>query len=120
ARAGCNAVQRNPPGQHLAANVVANRSKGSRGRSRKRRRAPAGVVAGGSPGQLAPDEPDATAPRKPASENRPAKPAGSGARARPRSAARRGRGGAGMSGLVGVGDRPTAPWHPLPLSELLI
>jgi hypothetical protein len=47
-------------------------------------------------------------------------PAGGGRRARARrgAAPRRGRGG--VADLLPVGKRPPAPWHPLPLSELLI
>ena len=37
---------------------------------------------------------------------------------RPRGAAHRS--GSGLSGTLALGDRPQAPWHPLPLSELLI
>jgi len=41
------------------------------------------------------------------------------ARARGARSPRRGRGG-GLDDLLPVGERPPAPWHPLPLSELLI
>jgi hypothetical protein len=45
--------------------------------------------------------------------------ASSGRRARSRRARSPGRGG-GLDDLLPVGQRPPAPWHPLPLSELLI
>jgi hypothetical protein len=101
---------------------VANRNKGRRGRSRKPRpnpdaaqrpAAPAGAAAeaaGPGRGRGRPARPrgDAAAHRTAAAA--PAKP-GAGA-------ATRGLGGLGE--LQPLGERPEAPWHPLPLSELLI
>jgi len=64
--------------------------------------------------------------RKPAGERKSISPDGAprqGKRARPRGAAERsaGRGAAGGGrDPMSVGERPQAPWHPLPLSELLI
>jgi hypothetical protein len=81
---------------------VANRNRGRGGRPRKRRSATAKASATGT---LQPQ---------------------SGKRTRPRGAAERaahdGAAGGGRGGrdLPSVGERPEAPWHPLPLSELLI
>ncbi len=89
---------------------MANRSRGRGGRSRKRRPA-AAKEAGKEAGKRVPD----TAP---------------GQAGKPGQAAERGRGartgtgtGSGTGGWrdpLSVGERPRAPWHPLPLSELLI
>jgi uncharacterized membrane protein YiaA len=80
---------------------VANRSKGGPGRSRKRRRA--GAQRGGA---------TASVERTPARAERRvearAKSSGEGARAR------------GFKDPQSLGARPDAPWHPFPLSELLI
>jgi hypothetical protein len=113
---------------------VANRNKGRRGRSRKRRQA--GGQAGApvasveaqalkpsrTPGEGTGDRPSAAAQRT-----------SSGARGRRRGArgaaqhSRGGRGGGGGGGggggladLRALGERPEPPWHPVPLSELLI
>jgi hypothetical protein len=43
-----------------------------------------------------------------------------GARARPRRAAQRSAGAGSFRDPQSFGERPQAPWHPLPLSELLI
>jgi hypothetical protein len=94
---------------------VANRNKGRGGRSRKRRRsaaAPAGVSTGAEP---------AAAGAGGAAEQRPASSSRSSAgRARPRGAAQRSAQSRGFRDPQSVGERPQAPWHPLPLSELLI
>jgi hypothetical protein len=103
---------------------VANRNKGRRGRSRKRRRAGAPVADGGAQAleqpQTAGEEAGA---RKSASTSR-VPGAALGRRPRTRGAAQGSRGGSGggggLSDLRAVGERPEAPWHPLPLSELLI
>jgi hypothetical protein len=80
---------------------VANRSKGGPGRSRKRRRS--GAQRGGA---------TASVQRTPAREERRlqrrAKSSAEGARAR------------GFKDPQSLGARPDAPWHPFPLSELLI
>ena len=108
---------------------MSTRNKGRRGRSRKRRPATAAAPAAleqDSPqnGQLGAraDAPADTGHRgagrsgaavaQPTRQKRPA----AGARQRPRTRAR-------DRGLASTGsrrDRPQAPWHPLPLSELLI
>ncbi len=90
---------------------MTNRGKAHRGgRSRKRR--PAGTKAtgtapSGSSAQVGPTEAKASAKRP---RGRP--------RERSREAAQRGAGE--FRDPLSVGERPRAPWHPLPLSELLI
>jgi hypothetical protein len=84
--------------------VAGNRNRGRRGRSRKRR-APAVSGGAGAAAQTRPPE----TPRE-----RGATPAGK----RPRAATRRG--GGGFRDPMSTGARPQAPWHPWPLSELLI
>jgi hypothetical protein len=95
---------------------VANRNKGRPRRSRKRRRAAAKAPGAGAGSEFV----EAVAPpaggQKPLSASVPA-----GARTRPRGAAQREkRAGSGFKDPQSVGERPQAPWHPLPLSELLI
>jgi hypothetical protein len=114
---------------------VANRNGSRGGRSRKRRSG--GAKAGGKSreAQLAANgsgEADAaeiasgavSAPaRGPGGERKSAASGGApqrGKRTRPRGAAERGAAGAGGRDPLSVGERPQAPWHPLPLSELLI
>ncbi len=91
---------------------MAKRNGGSRGRSRKRRAAPAAdaperavALEGGEAPKLRTR--DAIAARRRAR-----------AQARPRSATERI--GVALSDSRAAGERPRAPWHPLPLSELLI
>jgi hypothetical protein len=74
---------------------VANRNRGRRGRPRKRRSARTGDAG------LVPDSPPSA--RRTPSRSRAA-----------------GRSGRGLTGTLALGERPRAPWHPLPLSELLI
>jgi hypothetical protein len=109
---------------------VAPRNKRARGRSRKRRRATAAVAAGGAGvpahaggSQPASDSASSAARSAAAGIERGAaqsRGSGSGSR-RARSHRRRSpaRGG-GLDDLLPVGKRPPPPWHPLPLSELLI
>jgi hypothetical protein len=84
---------------------VANRSKGGRRRSRKRRSTP---VARAASDPAAPESPATTppqpkrAPRARRRDGAPGKPAG------------------GYRAPGSVGERPRAPWHPVPLAELLI
>jgi hypothetical protein len=78
---------------------VARSNKGRRARSRKRRPSPSGR-----------QEAQAAASAAPA-----AKPG-----ARTHGARAAGRGLAQVGDLQPLGERPEAPWHPLPLSELLI
>jgi len=105
---------------------VSTRNKGRRGRSRKRRPATApalerGSSQGAEPGARTDSSAETgragagrsgAAVAQPTRQKRPA----AGARQRPRTRAR-------DRGLASTGsrrDRPQAPWHPLPLSELLI
>jgi hypothetical protein len=114
---------------------VANRNRGRGGRSRKRRPAPAKTggkrqevqLAGDGSGDGAQEAEIASgavvAVRKPKGEREAAVAGGAprqGKRTRPRGAAERGAAGAGRRDPLSVGERPQAPWHPLPLSELLI
>jgi hypothetical protein len=95
---------------------VANRYKGRHGRSRKRRTSgvavPSGAASGASPSQ----ENGAAPPRAATARARAARQA---ATSSARSSRRRSV-GEGLKDLVPVGQRPPPPWHPLPLSELLI
>jgi hypothetical protein len=114
---------------------VANRNKGGRARSRKRRRsasAPTGtsaqmsvpsaqtsVPSGAETATATGGEGDGQAAKR--------APRGGGSRARPRGAAERAaaqRGSAqsarGFKDPQSLGERPEPPWHPVPLSELLI
>ena len=81
---------------------MANRNRGRGGRSRKRRSATAKASVSGT--------------LQPQSGKRP-RPRGAAERAAHHGAAGGGRGG---RDLPSIGERPQAPWHPLPLSELLI
>ena len=95
---------------------MANRNKGRHGRSRKRRTSGVAVPHSGA-GSAPPQE-----------ENGAAPPRAAGARPRaprpttraPTRGSRRRSVGEGLGDLVPVGQRPPPPWHPLPLSELLI
>jgi hypothetical protein len=95
---------------------VANRNKGGRARSRKRRRS--------APTQSPAAAGAATADTGASDEN--GQPGGasreSAARTRPRDAAkaRRGESSRGFRDPQSLGERPEPPWHPVPLSELLI
>jgi hypothetical protein len=103
---------------------VANRSKGGRGRSRKRRSGgrakPAAAVTGA---EAAPAERASTGGSPSASGAAAAKGAG-GERAGRRPRERRSAGVAGPDDGYrapgSVGARPRAPWHPFPLAELSI
>jgi hypothetical protein len=115
---------------------VANRNRGRGGRSRKRRPAPAKAGEKGQEAQLAANGSGGadvaeiaggvvSAPaRKPGGERKSAASGEApqqGKRARPRGAAERNAAArAGGRDPLSVGERPQAPWHPLPLSELLI
>jgi hypothetical protein len=106
---------------------VSTRNKGRRGRSRKRRPSAAAVLERGSPQDAQPGTrpaaagADAAGARsgRPATARAGAKQrerSGAAAGQRPRTRARDRRGTAQRSRR----ERPQAPWHPLPLSELLI
>jgi hypothetical protein len=83
----------------------------ARARSRKRR--PTGVVSG-------PPTPAASAPRKPDSAAKAGGGAGAGGRARGARTSSASRAARSSPTAPTYGERPHAPWHPLPLSELLI
>lgn len=91
---------------------MAKRNTGRHGRSRKRRPAtPSAAPQGSGEAGRAGADGSVTRTSSPA-------PRRERARARPRGAAERG--GDGYRDPLSVGERPQAPWHPLPLSELLI
>jgi len=90
----------------LTADAVANRNSARRGRSRKRR-----PTASGSSQRSAGTQRGAGA--GPVGERAPAPPATPG---KPARAQRR----AASASAASADERPRAPWHPLPLSELLI
>ncbi len=94
---------------------MANRNSGRRGRSRKRNRpraaaSSAGVTAAAGSVTAAGDE-----PRQPIAGSSSA-PTGTRGRSRPSERNSR----AGFKDPQSLGERPQAPWHPLPVSELLI
>jgi len=98
---------------------VANRNKGRHGRSRKRRTSGVAVPYRDASSASSQEE---------NRENGAAPPRAAGARPRaprpttraPTRGSRRRSVGEGLKDLVPVGQRPPPPWHPLPLSELLI
>ncbi len=93
---------------------MANRNNGRRGRSRKRNRPRAGAVAAhGSPtagGAVAEAAEQAPAPSARAATSKRA-----ATRDAPRGTTQR-----GFKDPQSLGERPEAPWHPVPVSELLI
>ena len=99
---------------------MANTNRGRRGRTRKRRPAaasaaqatPAAQASAGS-GQEPKPKPKPK-PKRSASRVPGEKPG----RSQRRAAGKRS--GRGLTGTLALGERPEAPWHPLPLSELLI
>jgi len=95
---------------------VANRNKGRHGRSRKRRTSGVAVPYSEAGSASAPEENGAAPPR--AAGARPRGP--SPTTRAPTRGSRRRSVGEGLKDLVPVGQRPPPPWHPLPLSELLI
>jgi hypothetical protein len=93
---------------------VANRNNGRRGRSRKRNRPRAAAVA-----ERTAEPVGATVAS--AGEREQALPAAPARkRARARSEAPRDAGSRGFKAPLSLGERPQAPWHPVPVSELLI
>jgi hypothetical protein len=107
---------------------VANRNNGRRGRSRKRSRKRATAAVGpaeAAVGALAspPEEQqDARAPAS-AGASQPNRTASAKAPKRQRSrpaAGERGTASRGFKDPQSLGERPQAPWHPVPVSELLI
>jgi hypothetical protein len=97
-----------------SAGAVANRNNGRRGRSRKRNRARAAVVGAGA-------SPPAAGTTASARQAEGAAPARVTTSKRPGDRdARRVSGPRGFKDPQSLGERPQAPWHPVPLSELLI
>ena len=95
---------------------MANRNKGRHGRSRKRRTSGVAMPHSEAGSTSPPQENGAAPPRAARARPRAARPATTAA---VRSSRRRSV-GEGLKDLVPVGQRPPPPWHPLPLSELLI
>jgi len=96
---------------------VATRNKGRRGRSRKRRPSAASALERASPQDAqAGARADAAGAGTGRAGTAGAKQRASAAKQRPRTHARDRRGAAQRARR----ERPQAPWHPLPLSELLI
>jgi hypothetical protein len=97
---------------------VANRYKGRHGRSRKRRTSGVAVPYRDS-SSASPHEENGNGAAPPRAAG--ARPRAPGATSRaPTRGSRRRSVGEGLKDLVPVGQRPPPPWHPLPLSELLI
>jgi hypothetical protein len=101
---------------------VANTNRGRRGRTRKRRPAAASAAqtsdappASGGSQQEAKRESKHTRKAGRAASRAPGEQSG---RSQRRAAGKRS--GRGLTGTLALGERPQAPWHPLPLSELLI
>lgn len=105
--------------QQVAADAVANRNKGRRGRSRKRRPKPHASLAEAS----GVDATTQTVPPEAGREGTGA-PAAVPARARRQRARERNaapaRAETRFRAPQALGERPQAPWHPVPLSEVLI
>jgi hypothetical protein len=99
----------------LAADAVAKRNT-PRGRSRKRRRSttPPGASSAGERGATLPQADAEVAADAAAGTRTRTEP-----RRREQARVRAGRPG-GITDSLSVGERPNAPWHPFPLSELLI
>jgi hypothetical protein len=93
---------------------VANRNNGRRGRSRKRNRPRAAVVT-----ERTAESPGATATGAGGHAERAQKPSAR-SRVRARQVAPREAGSRGFKDPQSLGERPQAPWHPVPVSELLI
>jgi hypothetical protein len=94
---------------------VANRNSGRRGRSRKRNR-PRGAAVAERTGE------SVRAPLAGGGERERERtsPSPTPKRARAREAAQRESGARGFKDPQSLGERPQAPWHPVPVSELLI
>ena len=92
---------------------MANRNSGRRGRSRKRNRPRAAAVAG---------RPTASVGASVSGEREPEQqsPPSARKRSRSREAASANAGSRGFKDPQSLGERPQAPWHPVPVSELLI
>ena len=93
---------------------MANTNRGRRGRTRKRRPAPSSAAQKTQASQASESSEQAPKPGRSASRVPGDKPG----RSQRRAAGKRS--GRGLTGTLALGERPEAPWHPLPLSELLI
>jgi uncharacterized membrane protein len=93
---------------------VANRNSGRRGRSRKRNRPRTAASTGSA---AASSGSVASAGERPQPSAAPPS-VSTGSRARTRQSERNAR--AGFKDPQSLGERPQAPWHPIPVSELLI
>jgi uncharacterized membrane protein len=94
---------------------VANRNNGRRGRSRKRNR-PRTAAAVGAPGSATAGGAVAEAQEQTAQADSSARPAKRAATRDTRRATTQ----RGFKDPQSLGERPDAPWHPVPVSELLI
>jgi hypothetical protein len=94
---------------------VANRNNGRRGRSRKRNRPRAAVVA-----ERTAESPGATTAGAGGHGEQAQQPPAARSRVRARQVAPREAGSRGFKDPQSLGERPQAPWHPVPVSELLI
>ncbi len=99
-----------------ATDAVAKRNS-RRGRTRKRRPPPGSGAGAAAAAQAHAGEQQAAAIVK--EQPRSRSTARGGARPRDQARASTGRAG-GLSDALSVGERPHSPWHPFPLSELLI
>jgi hypothetical protein len=95
---------------------VANTNRGRRGRTRKRRPAPSSAAQKTQASQASESSEQAPKPKPRRSASRA--PGEKPGRSQRRAAGKRS--GRGLTGTLALGERPEAPWHPLPLSELLI
>ncbi len=96
---------------------MANTNRGRRGRTRKRRPAAASAA------QATPAAQASAGAEQPKSKPKPKRSASRVPGEKPGRSQRRAAGkrsGRGLTGTLALGERPEAPWHPLPLSELLI
>jgi hypothetical protein len=112
-----NARQDTRQRQRLAERAMANSRKGGRGRSRKRRRA---AGQGRSSATTTQQSDPAAAQRADATATLDAPPADAPRRPRQRPKQSRETRRGGFKDPQSLGERPEAPWHPFPLSELLI
>lgn len=97
---------------------MTNRNRGRGGRSRKRRPAPARAAGEGAADVASSKDPPAGGEAGRKQKKSSLESRRGGQRARPRGAS--GRAGVAYQESQSLGERPRAPWHPLPLSELLI
>ena len=99
---------------------MANTNRGRRGRTRKRRPAAASAAQATPAAQASAGSGQGPKPKPKPKPKRSASrvPGEKPGRSQRRAAGKRS--GRGLTGTLALGERPEAPWHPLPLSELLI